>query len=175
MRHSPFLAVACAAALSTATMAAAAPKPASAPASGRYSTRDQLRECMETGDGLAQRREDMDRRSAAHEAAIVQLQAEADKLVGAEAQLDHRSQAAVTAWNLLVADQNARTKALNDEVPALRAAGEAFNADTLAANRRCAGNLYLADDVTAVLAERKRAGKRPDNVFSGLSAQKGAD
>jgi hypothetical protein len=174
MRPSLLL-VAAACACAVSALSIAAPKPASAAAPGRYSSRDQLRDCLEVGDALAQRREEMDRRSAEHEAALTQLQAEADKLVGLEAQLDRRSPTAITAWNLLVADQNARTKALNDEVPALSAAGEAFNADTLAANRRCAGNLYLADDVTAVLAERKRAGKRPDNVFSGLSKPKGAD
>ena len=94
-----------------------------------------------------------------HERAISDAQAENDKIVEIQAQLDHDSQTAVNAYNLLVTQHNVRTDELNKEAREMTVQGQAFNADSLALNKRCAALAFRVDDLDAVMRERKAAGK----------------
>jgi hypothetical protein len=144
-----------------------AARPASAPASAvaaklaprTFATRDQLRDCMNSEDELHERLRKLDAAHDAHERAIGEVQAENDKIVEIQAQLDHDSQTAVNAYNLLVTQHNVRTDELNKEAREMTVQGQAFNADSLALNKRCAALAFRVDDMDAVMKERKAAGK----------------
>jgi hypothetical protein len=149
-----------AAASSPASRAASGAAPAaSRPVARAYATRAELRACMNDEDTLRDRSRKLEEAHAAHEKAISELEAENTKIVEVQGQLDHESQTAVTAFNLLVGQHNARANELNREATEMSAQSEAFNADSLALNKRCASLVYRIDDMDAVMKERKAAAK----------------
>lgn len=133
--------------------------PASQPVGRLYATRDQLRDCMDLEDALKARRKTLDAVSDAHEAQLTAIQAEDAKIVDVQGRLDHESETAITAFNLLVADHNAHVKEFNKEADDMRASSDAYNADALALNRKCSKMAYSVDDMNAVMKERRAAGK----------------
>jgi len=147
----------CAAAAPAATKPAA--KATSAAPASPYATRDELRACLDIEDDLKKRHDEIDRLNAAHDAAIADSKAQMAKIDAAEAQLDHSSQTAITAYNLLVSAYNARNKALRNDETAFRATTDAYNDASLAANRKCSNNVYSLGDMDAVAKERQAAGK----------------
>ncbi len=132
---------------------------ASAPAARVYATREQLRSCMELEDGLKARRTALETTQAAHDRSVDALEAENAKIVEVQGNLDHDSDTAVQAFNLLVADHNVHVKQINEDAAKSREAAAAYNVDTLALNRQCASLVYRVDDMDAVMKERRAAGK----------------
>ena len=154
--------IACAALLAanaTADAATATRPSASQPVGRLYATRDQLRECMDLEDALKARRKALDEADQAHEAQLTAIQAEDQKIVDVQAELDRGSSTAITAFNLLVSDHNAHVKTFNKEREQLQAATDTFNDDSLALNRKCSKMAYNVEDMDAVMKERRAAGK----------------
>lgn len=149
------LACACAAAVPAATK----PSATSAAPAVPYATRDQLRECLDMEDDLRKRHDEIDKWNAAHAAALAEVEAQGAKIDAAQAGLDHSSQTAITAYNQLIADYNARNKALRAEADAFQATTDAYNDASLASNRKCSNNVYSLSDMDAVAKERKAAAK----------------
>jgi hypothetical protein len=140
-----------------ATTVKVAKPAASQPASRQWATRDQLRECLDLEAGLKLRLRDIEAASAAHEAFFDRVEAENTKLLEVQAQLDHDSQTAVHAFNLLVTEHNVHVKQLNQEASDSQAVSSAYNADMLAVNRKCSSLAYRVDDMQAVVKERSRS------------------
>ena len=148
-----------AAAAAGACAASMSRPPASQPVGRLYATRDQLRDCMDLEDALKARRKTLDAASDAHEAQLTAIQAEDAKIVDVQGRLDHESETAITAFNLLVADHNAHVKEYNQESEGMRAASDAFNDEVATVNRKCSKMAYDVDDMNAVMKERRAAGK----------------
>ena len=155
----PFLAILSAllAASACATTVKVANSAASQPAPRQWATRDQLRECLAQEDALKARLRDIDAAHVAHDALFDRVEAENAKLLEAQSQLDHDSDTAVHAFNLLVSDHNAHVKQMNQEAGDLQTAGDAYNDDMLAVNRKCSPLAYRVEDMDAVLKERRKA------------------
>ena len=132
---------------------------ASQPAPRAYATRDQLRECMDIEDGLKTRRVALEASHVEHDRNVDALEVENAKIVEVQGQLDHESDTAVQAFNLLVSDHNVHVKQLNEEAARDHDVVAGYNADTLALNRKCAKLVYNVDDMDAVMKERRAAGK----------------
>jgi hypothetical protein len=148
------------AASAPAAKAASAAVPAASRAAPRtFATREQLRGCLNDEDAMRDRLHKLDAAHVAHEHAIADLQAENAKIVEIQGQLDHESQTAVTAFNLLVSQHNVRTDELNKEASTMSAESQAFNAESLALSKRCSALAYRLEDMDAVMKERKAAGK----------------
>lgn len=130
---------------------------ASQPAPRQWATRDQLRECLDLEAALKRRMSDIEAANAAHEAFFNRVEAENAKLLEVQGQLDHDSDTAIHAFNLLVTDHNVHVKQLNQEAQDSRAVSDAYNTDMVAVNRKCSSLAYRIDDMDAVLKERKKA------------------
>ncbi|MGN6528165.1 MAG: hypothetical protein ACTHL8_17385 [Burkholderiaceae bacterium] len=152
----PVLLALAAAALAPA-VAAAAPKPAPASATPAFASRDQLRQCLAEEDALKARLDAIQARHAEHERRLSALEAENDRIVEVQGQLDTTSEVAVNAFNLLVSDHNVHARQLNEAAAASRAESEAYNAAILQHNRDCARLVYRVDDLQAVTRERRAA------------------
>jgi len=133
-------------------------KPAtSQPAPHSFATREQLHECMDTEDALKDRFKSIEASDIAHEQLFNQVQAESDKLVELQAQLDRDSEVSIRAFNALVKDHNLHVKQLNQDAADSRPAKSAYNDDMVAFNHRCARLVYRIDDMEAVMKERRKA------------------
>lgn len=132
---------------------AAAPKPA--PAAPAFASRDQLRHCLAEEDELKARFDAIQARHADHERRLAALEAENDKIVEVQGQLDTTSDVAVNAFNLLVSEHNVHVKQVNEAAAASHAESDAYNAAILAHNRDCAHLVYRVDDLQAVTKERR--------------------
>jgi hypothetical protein len=130
---------------------------ASQPAARAYATRDQLRECLDIEAALKARSHVLEANRETHEHKIDQLAAENAKLLEVQAQLDHDSDVAVNAFNLLVTEHNVHVKQINRDAVDAQPLADAYNADMLAYNRQCSPLMYRVDDMDAVLKERKKA------------------
>jgi hypothetical protein len=130
---------------------------ASQPAPRQWATRDQLRECLAQEDALKARLRDIDAAHAAHDALFDRVEAENARLLEVQGQLDHDSDTAVHAFNLLVSDHNVHVKQMNQEAGELQTVGSAYNDDMLAVNRKCSPLAYRVEDMGGVLKERKKA------------------
>jgi len=150
----PFVLLGAAAGATTVKVAKPA---ASQPATRQWATRDQLRDCMNLEDALKARLHDIETTQAAHEASFSRVEAENVKLLEVQGQLDHDSETAVHAFNLLVSDHNVHVKQLNQDASESQAVSDAYNTDMLAVNRQCSTLAYRVDDMDAVLKERKKA------------------
>ena len=131
--------------------------PASQPAPHAYATRDQLRECMDTEDTLKLRFKRIEAAGDVHERLFNQVQAENDKLVELQAQLDHDSDTAIRAFNALIKEHNQHVKDLNQAAADSQPASTAYNEDMVAFNHQCSKLVYRVDDMEAVIKERKKA------------------
>ena len=113
---------------------------ASQPAARAWATRDQLRECLDTEAGLKERFRAIDAATdRAREDVRPDRGREHPKLTTLQAQLDHDSDTAVKAFNALVKDHNLHVKQLNQDAADSRPVSDAYNADMVAFNHRCAG------------------------------------
>ncbi|HEX7690007.1 MAG TPA: hypothetical protein VF453_20035 [Burkholderiaceae bacterium] len=135
----------------------AAPKPAQASAPSAFASREQLRRCLAEEDELKARLDAIQARHAEHERRLSELEAENDRIVEVQRQLDTTSDVAVNAFNLLVSDHNVHARQLNEAAAASRAESEAYNAAILQHNRDCARLVYRVDDLQAVTKERRAA------------------
>jgi wobble nucleotide-excising tRNase len=134
--------------------------PAAASQPGKsFSSRDQLRGCMDDEDALKARRQALDAAQAAHDKHLDTVDSESEKLAGLQDRLDKDSNTAIDGFNAVVAEHNAHVKDLNQEGAAINAAGAAYAADVKALNRKCASLVYRVDDMDAVMKERRAAGK----------------
>jgi len=134
---------------------------ASQPAPRSFATREQLRECMDTEDSLKVRFKSIEALDNAHEQLFNQVQAESDKLVELQAQLDRESETSIRAFNGLVKDHNLHVKQLNQDAADSQPARSAYNDDMVAFNHRCSKLVYRVDDMEAVMKERKKAAAAP--------------
>jgi len=130
---------------------------ASQPAARAFATRDQLRECLDIEAALKARFGAIEASNNAHEQMFNQVEAENAKLLELQAQLDHDSDTAISAFNALVKDHNLHVKQLNQDAADSQPASDAYNADMLAYNRKCSPLVYRVDDLDAVLKERRKA------------------
>ena len=133
---------------------------ASQPPVRAWATRDLLRECLDTEDGLKERFRAIDAASTAHEKMFDQVAAEGTRIEELHAQLDHDSETSVKAFNVLVTDHNLHVKQLNQDAADSKPAADAYNADMVAFHHRCEGQLYRIEDMEAVTRERKKAAER---------------
>lgn len=130
---------------------------ASQPPARAWATRDQLRECLNTEDGLKTRFAAIEVSNAAHEKMFDQVEAESTRLRELQSQLDHDSDTSVDAFNALVKDHNQHVKALNQDAADSRPANDAYNDDMVAFNNKCSHLVYKVDDMEFVMKERKKA------------------
>jgi hypothetical protein len=130
---------------------------ASQPAARAWATREQLRDCLDTEAALKERFKAVEAAGDAHEKLFNQVEAEGAKLTELQGQLDHDSEVAVHAFNLLVAEHNVHVKQLNQDAADSRPLTEAYNTDMSAYNHRCARLVYRVEDMDAVMRERKKA------------------
>ncbi|MEO5685818.1 MAG: hypothetical protein ABIR54_00515 [Burkholderiaceae bacterium] len=133
-------------------------KPAAAQPSARpYATRDQLVDCLDTEAGLKTRFKAIEATNNGHEQLFNQVQAENDKLVELQAQLDHDSETSIRAFNGLIKEHNLHVKQLNQDAADSQPVSNAYNDDMVAFNHKCAKLVYRVDDMEAVMKERKKA------------------
>jgi hypothetical protein len=156
------LALAATLAVGSAHAATAKPgKPAASQSPARaWATRDQLRECLDTEAALKERFLVIDASTTAHEKMLDQIEAESARIEELHSQLDHDSRTSVKAFNVLVDDHNLHVKQLNQDAEDSRPAGDAYNADMVAFNHKCAGHMYRIEDMEAVTRERKKAAEQ---------------
>ncbi len=151
----------CAAALASASIGATTlsnGKPAEAmPAAAELATRDQLRDCMLTEDGLHQRFQALEAASKVNEQLAKRVEDESKRLDDLHDKLDHDSEVAVKGYNALIAEHNQHVAELNAQAKASSPAGEAYQADLATYHRRCSGLRYSMDDMDAVMQERKKS------------------
>jgi hypothetical protein len=160
----PLVLALAAAALAPAALAAAA-RPASAAVAARaasaappaFASREQLRQCLADEDRLQARFAAIQARHAEHARRVAALEAENDRIVQAQAQLDTASEVAVNAFNLLVSEHNVHIKELNEDASAGHAEADAYNAAIQEHNRGCVHLVYRVDDLDAVTKERRAA------------------
>lgn len=138
------------------TLTTGKPAPSQPNASG-LASRDQLRDCMMTEASLKQRFEALQVSSAAHEKLAAQVEAESDRLAELQAKLDHDSPTAIKGFNGLVDEHNRHVGELNKDARDNDPASHAYNEDMAAFNHRCSKLRYSADDMDAVMTERKKA------------------
>ena len=133
---------------------------ASQPPARAWATRDQLRECLDTEAALKVRFSAIDASSTAHEKMFDQVEAESTRIGELHSQLDHDSETSVAAFNALVKDHNLHVKQLNQDAADSRPAEDAYNADMVTFNHRCAHLVYQIEDMEAVTRERKKAAEQ---------------
>ncbi len=130
---------------------------ASQPATRAFASREQLRDCMDTEDGLKVRFNALEASNAAHELLFNQIESENAKLTELEAVLDHDSDAAVRGFNAAIKEHNEHVRQLNEQAAQSRPVSSAYNEDMAAYNRRCAPLVYRVEDMDAVMKERRKA------------------
>jgi hypothetical protein len=132
-------------------------KPAASQAPAHaWATRDQLRECLDIEAGLKARFRSIEASNAAHEKMFDQVEAENTRLRELQSQLDHDSDASVSAFNALVKDHNQHVKLLNQDAADSRPVNDAYNDDMAAFNRKCSRLVYRVEDMEAVTKEREK-------------------
>lgn len=133
---------------------------ASQPPARAWATRDQLRACLDTEAALKERFRAIDASSTAHEKMFDEVEAEATRIEALHSQLDHDSETSVKAFNVLVKDHNLHVKQLNQDAADTKPAADAYNADMVAFDHQCAGQMYRIEDMEAVTRERKKAAEQ---------------
>ena len=145
-------------ALLVTVSADAADQPAAPPPSvGARATRDQLRECMNTEDGLKERERALQAANAENRKMGARLAAEGDQIRGTGSKTDETNPMSATAQDAMVKTHNLRVRQLNAAEAALVPASKAFVADVTAFQARCSGLTYLVEDMEAVAREREKA------------------
>ncbi|MFL6694325.1 MAG: hypothetical protein ACJ8GO_15345 [Ramlibacter sp.] len=124
---------------------------------GRKVNRDELRECLDAGDSIKARNEDLKARSARINTVSEELKVEADaikqeserqegssSLLGGRDRLERRKQ----AYGQKLASVKAEAEKFTPEADAL-------NKDLAAYNQRCSGISYSKEDREAIMKERE--------------------
>ncbi|NRR29899.1 hypothetical protein HSX11_06840 [Oxalobacteraceae bacterium] len=122
---------------------------------GKFSSREELRYCMESEAQLSQRKKNNSDYVAKNRAALARIQAEAAVIVQQQSVLDHSDEVAVNALNLVIDQHNQFVEETNAEAETQNALSSAYNDGMLTHNRRCAAMVYRMEDRKAILAERK--------------------
>ena len=133
------------------------PADATPPPAGTRATRDQLRDCMATEDGLKQRQRALQAASAENAKLGAALEAEADQIRGTGSKMDETNPMSATAYDVMVKTHNLRVRQLNAAEAALVPESRAFEADAKAFGARCSGLTYRVEDMEAVAREREKA------------------
>lgn len=156
-------------ALLVTVSANAADQPAAPPPSvGARATRDQLRECMNTEDGLKERERALQAASAENRKTGARLAAESDQIRGTGSKMDETNPMSATAFDAMMKTHNLRVRQLNAAEAALVPASKAFVADATAFQARCSGLTYLVEDMEAVAREREKATARASAASGSL-------
>ncbi len=124
---------------------------------GARATRDQLRECLNTEDGLKERERALQAASAENRKMGARLEAEGDQMRGTGQKMDETNPMSATAYDAMVKSHNLRVRQLNAAEAALVPVSKAFVADVTAFQARCSGLTYLVEDMEAVAREREKA------------------
>ena len=106
----------------------------------------------------------------AHLAALAALEAESAEIVRRQSTLDPGDEAAVKAFNQLVATQNADADQVNEAALRSRTEADAYNADAVAHNQRCAGMLIRPEDMAAVTREQRAAAQSSAASHAAVSS-----
>ena len=143
------------------------PAASSAPAATR-ATRDQLRDCLNTEDGLRERERPLQAASAENRKMGARLEAEGDQMRGTGSKMDETNPMSATAFDAMVKTHNLRVRQLNAAEAALAPVSKAFVADVTAFQARCSGLTYLVEDMEAVAREREKATARARAASAAL-------
>ena len=141
--------------------------PSSAPA-GTRATRDQLRECLNTEDGLKERERALQAASAENRKTGARLEAEGDQMRGTGSKMDETNPVSATAYDAMVKTHNLRVRQLNAAEAVLVPVSKAFVADLTAFQASCSGLTYLVEDMEAVAREREKATAQASAASSRL-------
>jgi hypothetical protein len=144
---STFLAAACGIVLAAALPAAHAQ---SAPA--RVVTRDELRACMDSGDSIRARQQDLDQRNKRAGEDLAAMRAEATELAEEKKRLEDHPDAPRARFER-------RLLAYNAKLPAEKANAEAFKADLDAFNTALATHNATCGHIAASTADREAVQK----------------
>jgi hypothetical protein len=129
-----------------------------------YGTRDQARQCMVEQERLDTQVQQRQRAHEAHVAALGSLESEAAEITRRQETVDQGNEASVREFNQFVADHNAHVDKINDEALQSSAFADAYNAEAVSHNKRCAGLLIRPEDLAALTRERARAASEPAAV-----------
>jgi hypothetical protein len=132
---------------------------ASQPAAQAFATPDQLRECLDIQAALKLRLGAIEATNAVLEQKFNQLQADDMTLMesGANKQFEEGSGLALDATESPMKIHNQRVKQLNQDHAEAQRVSDAYNADLHAYHHQCSALVFSADDMDAVLKERKKA------------------
>ncbi|MBI1921700.1 MAG: hypothetical protein HYS23_11555 [Geobacter sp.] len=126
----------------------------------KFSSRVQFRACLDSEDKLKVLRKMLDEHIAEYNATISLIQTGAASLVDEQKNIDLADAMQVDAFNKRSEKHNTLVKSSNDRAGKLKAEGDAYNAESIKYNERCAGLVVRIADREAVLKERNADGKR---------------
>ena len=122
-----------------------------------YATRDELRECMDLEAALKARFHGLEAANTANDKTGDRLAADSAKVHETLAKLDRNDPAAVAAFKQQMADYNANVVAWKAATAEAQKANDAYTADSATVDQKCLSLAYRAQDMDAVLKERKKA------------------
>jgi hypothetical protein len=129
-----------------------------APATPHLASREELRVCLIGDQQIEAARKQLNARGIDHDAALAQVQVEADRLAKEHSRLHLNNELHVDTFNAEVDRHNLRVQEVNEQGEKLRADSNAFSGVVVAHNKRCMPMVYRLEDRDAVLKEL-RAGK----------------
>jgi hypothetical protein len=136
-----------------AGMAIAAEPKKAAPATPHLASREELRVCLIGDQQIEAARKQLDARGVAHDAALAQVQVEADRLAKEHSRLHLGNELHVDTFNAEVERHNLRVQEVNAQGEKLRAESDAFSGVVVAHNKRCMPMVYRLEDRDAILKE----------------------
>ncbi len=140
-----------------ALLAPVAAGAADVPKEGAWASREQLRECLDTEDALKARLQAIQSANAEHQKTWARIDAESDQIRATGAKMNEMNPTSAMSYDAMVKSHNLRVRELNQAEAALVPVSDAYNADMGAFHARCAGISYRAEDMDAVVQDRRKA------------------
>ncbi len=126
----------------------------------KFASREQYRACLDEEDAAKARLEAFERLTAENNATMFLIQTEAAALVEEQKNLLTASTMQIDAFTKKWETHNRFVKEANERAEKIKAEQDAFNAEMVEHNRKCATLVFRLTDRDAVLKERKAAGKK---------------
>jgi chromosome segregation ATPase len=139
--------------------AAAVPAAHAQSAPARVVSRDELRACMDSGDTIRARQQDLDQRNKRAAEDLAAMRVEAAELADEKKRLEDRPEAPRARFERRLLAYNAKLPTEKANAEALKADLDTFNAAVAAHNAQCGHLAARPEDRDAVLKEREAKAK----------------